>query len=175
MKNILILLLALTLISCSESNSQNSNTTEDKFTWNVQKSGYDFDQYDDKGETDYENFISEFEKFPWMKQLDYFKYNQGGCSPTLSVKDLKTGKDFWVSMIGDRNDHDYLIGYIYPKEVTGLFGIGKPKKIRWLKMYLVDDKELVKYCFKLFFIRNHRKLENKIRLLEEYGQMEAQN
>ena len=36
----------------------------DKFTWNVQLAGYDFNKYDEKGETTLENFISEFDKFP---------------------------------------------------------------------------------------------------------------
>src|SRR5690606_32015658 len=95
------------------------------------------------------------------------------CSPTMSVKDLKTGKDFWVSMGGDRNDNGYLIGYIYPKEKNRLFGFGKQKTIRWLEIYLTEDKYLVKNCFNLFFDREHGQLENKIRKLEEYGQMEA--
>ena len=150
-------------------------TGQDKFTWNVQLAGYDYSRADQKGETNYNDFIDEFEKFPWMEQLDSYQKIQSGCSPTMSVKDLKTGKDFWVSMGGDRNNHGYLIGYIYPKEKQGFFGLGKPKTIRWLEIYLTEDKNLVKDCFKLFFDRNHDQLENKIRKLEEYGQMEAKD
>ncbi|MGY6520681.1 MAG: hypothetical protein ACXIUD_03070 [Mongoliitalea sp.] len=148
---------------------------QDKFTWNVQLTGYDFSQADQKGQIEYNDFINEFEKFPWMEQLDSFQKIQSGCSPTMSVKDLKSGKDFWVSMGGDRNSYGYLVGYIYPKEKKGFFGLGNPKTIRWLEIYLTEDKNLVKDCFKLFFDRNHDQLENKIRKLEEHGQMESRD
>jgi hypothetical protein len=63
----LFLLTILLLVSCQSSDKQNQNsTTMDKFTWNIQLAGYDFKKYDEKGETSYDNFISEFDKFPWM-------------------------------------------------------------------------------------------------------------
>jgi hypothetical protein len=34
------------------------------FTWNVQLAGYDFDKYDEKGEINFKDLISEFDKFP---------------------------------------------------------------------------------------------------------------
>jgi len=174
LKYTFVIIAAIILSSCTN-NKTGEMKIEDKFTWNIQKAGYDFDKYDEQGETNYQNFIDEFDKFPWMEQLDYFQKHQDGCSATLSVKDLKTGKDFWISMAGDRDNHGYLIGYIYPKEKKGFFGLGKPKQIRWLEIYLTENTELVKDCFKLFFDRNHSQLETKIRKLEEYGQMEAQN
>lgn len=51
-----------------------------------------------------------------MEQLDYFIKKQESASPTLSVKELKADKILWVSMLGDRAKHGYLIGYISPKE-----------------------------------------------------------
>lgn len=150
-------------------------TGADQFIWDVQLAGYEHDRYDPKGETDYQNFIDEFEKFPWLDQLDSYQEIQQGCSPTLSVKNKGTGKDFWVSIAGDRNDHGYLVGYIYPKEKKSLFGLGKPKTIRWLEIYVTEDKRVVRNCFKLYFDRNYDKLEATIRQLEEYGQMEARN
>lgn len=150
-------------------------TEQGKFIWDVQLAGYDYDKYDQKGETVYNNFIEEFEKFPWLEQLDSYQQIQKGCSPTLSVKNKQTGKDFWVSMAGDRKDHGYLIGYIYPKEKKGFFGLGKPKAIRWLEIYATEDKQIVKDCFKLYFDHDFKKLEMTIRQLKEYGQMEAQN
>lgn len=166
-------MLTMVLLSCSTDKERNMTTGQDKFTWDVQLAGYDYSQVDQKGETNFDDFIEEFENFPWMQQLDSCQKIQSGCSPTMSVKDLKTGKVFWVSMCGDRNDNGYLIGYIYPKEKKGLFGFGKPKTIRWLEIYLTEDKELVKNCFKLFFDRRYDQLENTIRNLEEYAQMEA--
>lgn len=65
----------------------------------------------------------------------------------MSVRDLKTGKDFWVSMAGDRNDNRYLIGYVYPREKNRLLRFGKPKTKRWFEIYLTKDKYFVKNCF----------------------------
>lgn len=147
----------------------------DKFTWNVQLAGYDYDRYDEKGETNFESFITEFENFPWIDQLESYQKIQQGCSPTLSVKDHKTGTDFWVSMAGDKNEHGYLIGFIYPKTVKGFLGLGKPKEIRWVEIYLTKDAELVQKCFKFFFDRETDKLVDTIRKLELFGEMKAQN
>jgi len=85
---------------------------QDIFKWSLQLAGYDHSRADQKGETDYENFINEFRMFPWIEQLETAIKLPDKCAPTLSVKDLKTGKNFWISMAGDRNDHGYLIGYI---------------------------------------------------------------
>jgi len=146
-----------------------------KFTWNAQLAGYDFTKYDEKGETNFENFINEFDKFPWIEQLENYQKIQKGCSPTLSVKDHKSGTDFWVSMSGDKNEHGYLIGYVYPKTIKGFFGLGKSKEKRWVEIYLTQDIELVRKCFKMFFNRETENLVSTIKKLEKYGEMEAQN
>ncbi len=168
-------LLTVFLLNCSPDKGNTSRMTADKFTWDIQLAGYDYNQYNQKGETDFSNFISEFDKFPWLEQLDSYQQIQKGCSPTLSVKDKGTKTSFWVSMAGDRNDHGYLIGYVYPKEKKGLLGLGKTKEIKWLEIYLTTDTQLVKDCFKLYFDRDFSKLETKIRLLEKYDEMEAKN
>jgi hypothetical protein len=147
----------------------------DKFTWNIQLAGYDYQQYDEKGEINYENFISEFSKFPWIEQIEKSNEIKNGCSPTLSVKDNKSGTNFWVSMSGDKNDSGYLIGYVYQKTVKGLFGLGKPKEKKWVEIYLTSDSEVVKNCFKSFFNRKTDELISKLKTLELFDEMEAQN
>ena len=169
-----ILTVILMITSCKIDNSKTTTMT-DKFTWNVQLAGYDFKKYDEKGETTLDNFISEFEKFPWIEQLESYKNIQQGCSPTLSVKDHKTATDFWVSMASDKNEHGYLIGYVYTKTVKGLFGLGKPKEKRWVEIYLTQDTELVKKYFTMFFNRETDNLVSTIKKLEKYGEMEAEN
>ena len=150
-------------------------TTTDKLTWNVQLAGYDYSKYDEKGETNYQNFIEEFDKFPWLNQLDSYQEIGQGCSPTLTVKDEKTGQAFWVSMAGDRSNHNYLIGYIFPKEKKSLFGFGKPKTVRWLEIYATHDKQAVTDCFRYFFDRDHEKLKSAVSQLDMFDEMEAQN
>jgi hypothetical protein len=169
-----ILTVILTVTSCKIDNKKTNDMTE-KFTWNVQLAGYEFNKYDEKGETNLANFISEFDKFPWIEQLESYKIIQQGCSPTLSVKDHKTSTDFWVSMVGNKNEHGYLIGYVYPKTVKGFFGLGKPKEKRWLEIYVTQDTDLVKKCFEMFFNRETDNLVSTIKKLEKYGEMEAQN
>ncbi|MFZ5552101.1 MAG: hypothetical protein ACOZCO_03220 [Bacteroidota bacterium] len=138
-----------------------------KFTWYVQLGGYDYDRFDQKGETDYQKFIDEFEKFPWLEQLDSYNEIQQGTTPSLSVKDEGTGTDFWVSMAGDRNDHGYMLGYIYPKDKKRGFS---PKTVRWLEIYATEDKQVVKDCFKLYFDRDYEKLETTIKRLAQQGE-----
>ncbi len=148
-------------------------TGQDKFTWNIQLAGYNHDQADQKGETNYNDFLNEFDSFPWLDQIEKANQFQDKSEPTLSIKDLKTGKDFWISMSGDKNNHGYIIGYVYPKEKKGLLGFSKPKQIRWLEMRLTEDTQTVKELIKLFFDRDYKEFEPKIRKLEDFGKMQA--
>ena len=147
----------------------------DKFSWNVQLAGYEYTKYDEKGETNFDSFILEFEKFPWIDQIETYNKIQKGCSPTLSIKDHKTGTDFWVSMSGDKNDHRFLLGYVYPKIIKGFFGLGKPKEVRWLEIYLTKDTDIVKNCFKMYLNRETNDLISTIKKLDKFQEMEAQN
>ena len=151
-------------------------TNEKKdFTWNVQLAGYDFDKYDEKGEIDFNDFISEFDKFPWIEQVEKRNNINSGCSATLSVKDEKNEKSIWVSIMGDKKDNTFLVGYVYPKTKRGLFGLGKEKQIKWLEIYVAENSQKVKKCFEYFFQRDFNNLENTLQKMEKYGEMEAQN
>ncbi len=171
----LISLSIILLTACETSNQITDKNEMDKFIWNIQLAGYDFQRYDDKGETDYTNFINEFDKFPWIEQLENRNKMSDGTSPTLSVKDLKNTRDFWVSIAGDKDKYVYLVGYVYPKEVKGFFGLGKVKTTRWCEIYLTENSSNIKDLFKLFFNRQFQDLENEIKRLEKYDELEAQN
>lgn len=148
-------------------------TKADKFIWNIQWAGYDFDKTDQKGEIHCTAFIKEFEAFPWMEQIEKANRNEDKSSPTISVQDLKTGKDFWISMSGDRNEYGYIIGYIYPKEKKTFFGLGKSKTVRWCEMYLTEETPIVKELITLFFDRNYMAFESRIRSLKMFDEMES--
>ena len=147
----------------------------DKFTWNIQRAGYDFQKYDEKGETTYENFEREFDAFPWIEEMEKWNTIKSGCSATLSVKELKSGCELWVSIAGDKNEYGYLIGYVHPKEVKGFLGLGKAKTKRWCDIYQTQPVSDIKSYFKLFFDRKQGDLESAIGKLEMYDDMEAQN
>jgi len=170
-----LFILSIPLFIACQATKEMKNTTEiDKFTWDIQLAGYDFQRVDEKGETDYSNFINEFEKFPWIEQLNARNKMSEGTSPTLSVKDLKNNRDLWVSIAGDQDKPVYLIGNIYPKEVKGFLGFGR-KTIRWCEIYLTENPNNIKSYFKLFFDRQFQGLENEIRKLEKFDELEAQN
>jgi hypothetical protein len=68
-----------------------------------------------------------------------------------------------------------LVGYVYPKTKKGLFGFGKEKTVKWVEIYLTEDKQQVKDYFKLYFDKNYDQLHSEIKKLEKFGEMEAQN
>ena len=145
------------------------------FTYDIQYGGDPHNKYDLKGQTDYENFILVFDSFPWLDEIERSNANPGGCSPTLSVKNITDKKDLWVSMAGDRNDNGYLLGYVYSKTKKGLWGLGKEKVINWLEIYLTGQKEQVKEFFKIYFNKNYEHLHTEIKKLEMFGETEAQD
>ena len=175
-KVLIIILASIFIISCSNNNRPNNMKSEtNDFTWNVQLAGYDYNKYDEKGKINYEDFIAEFEKFPWIEQIEEYQKKQQGCSATLSVQDEKNKKSVWVSIMGDKTDNTFLVGYVYPKTKKGLFGLGKEKQINWLEIYIAENSEKVKKCFDYYFQRDFDNLENTLHGMEKYGEMEAQN
>lgn len=145
------------------------------FTYDIQYGGDPYNKYDLKGQTDYDNFIALFDTFPWPDEIEKANANPNGSSPTLSVKNNIDERDFWISMSGDRNNHGYLVGYVYPKTRKGFLGFGKEKIIRWLEIYLTEDELQVKNFIKLYFDRKYNELHSQIRKLEKFGEIGAQD
>ncbi len=145
------------------------------FTYDVQYGGDPHEKYDFKGQTNYSNFISVFESFPWLDEIDKANANSEGCSPTLSVKNQFDEKDLWVSVSGDRSNHGYLVGYVYPRTKTGFFGFGKEKTVKLVEIYLTEDKRLIKHLFQLYFENKYEQLHSALKQLEKFGEMESLN
>ncbi len=146
---------------------------EKNFTLEVQMAGYKHEQVDKKGAIDYASFVQEFEQFPWQEQLAYTNNGGSGCSATLSVINHKEKLKLWVSILGDEEDTQFILGYMYPKEIKRFFGLLSPKLGEWLEMYFVEDKEDVKKLFDLFFEARIDKLENEIRKFELLDELES--
>ena len=144
----------------------------DKFTYDFQLSGYKFDQYDEKGSVEYSKFLEEFKSFPWLDQIG--KIN-GGTEPTITVKNLTNGTDYWVSIIGSPIEYAYLVGIVYPKEVKSFLGLGKTKKIRWVEIFVAEEARTVEDTFSTFFEGQHSLLLKKLSELPKFDEMEAQN
>lgn len=143
------------------------------FTYDVQLAGYPHEKFDAKGQTNYDHFTSEFEGFPWLEQVDKYHQLKDGCSATLSITATADNKSFWISIAGDTHNHFFLVGYVYLKTKTGLFGFGKEKTVKWVEIYEADDKEQIKILLRLFFDKEFSLLETKIRQLKKFDEMEA--
>jgi hypothetical protein len=141
------------------------------FSYDIQYGGDPHDKYELKGKTDYDNFISVFDNFPWLYEIEKSNANPKGSSPTLSIKNNNDEKDFWISMSGNRNNHGYLVGYIYSKTSKGLFSLGKEKIKKKLEIYLTADKQQVKDFIMLYFDKKYNQLHSELKKLEKFGEM----
>jgi len=146
------------------------NVMANNYTYDIQQAGYDFNQYDLKGEATYEIFLSEFKNFPWRKQVGQ---NTGGSEPTISVKDSERKIDYWVSVIGQPNEYAYLVGIVQPKMVKTMFGFGKEKEVRWLSIYIAEQQKTVESTFRLFFGGNIQALKQELSKLPLFSEQEA--
>ncbi len=140
------------------------------FTYDIQYAGYDFDQYDLKGNANYEIFVKEFREFPWKDQVGK---SNGGSEPTISVKNQQSNIDLWVSVIGSSDEYAYLVGIVQPKKVKTLLGFGKEKEVLWVSAYVFEQAEWVEQAFKLYFEGKIGVLNSKLSDLTVFFEQEA--
>jgi hypothetical protein len=169
---LLIFLIAILFLSCNS--DKVDNKPNNMFTYDIQYGGDPHEKHDLKGQTNFQKFITAFETFPWLDEIDKANANPDGCSPTLSVKNQLDGRDLWVSMSGDRSNHGYLVGYVYPKTKKGLFGFGKEKTLKWVEIFLTEDNQQIKYFFQLFFDNKYEELHSELKQFEKFGEMAAE-
>jgi hypothetical protein len=168
---LIIPIIVMFLFSCNFDGRKANNPGISEFTYDIQHGGDPHNKYDLKGQTDYINFVSAFDSFPWLLEIDKSNLNPQGCSPTLSVKNAADERDFWVAMSGDRTNNGYLVGYVYKKKKS--FGFGKEKIIKWDEIYLPDNKQQVKDLFKIYFGKNYDQLHVELMKLEKFGENEV--
>ncbi len=142
------------------------NQKDDGFTWNIQKAGYDFEKVDEMGKIDFENYLREFENFPWMEQIDYINKIQEGSAPTITSVDIETEWKFWISMGGNSKEYFYVLGFICYIEKNSFLGFGKPKIREQHYSCDTTDKKLVLELIKVFFDRDFDKLQSTIESME---------
>ena len=144
----------------------------DKFTYDFHFAEQKEKEVTDKGQTDYNNFIKEFNNFPWLDQLD--KANTlGKTSATITAHDLKTKTELWASIAGDRNQYGYIIGYNAPKTIKGgLFR--KERTTKWVTMYTTEDTTKIFQLYELYFKRDTLGLTNELKKLDFFGETESQ-
>jgi hypothetical protein len=143
------------------------------FTYNIQLAGYAYEKFDEKGETNFNEFSNTFDTFPWLDQLDAYDKIKEGCSATISVKSINADKDFWISIAGDRKKYFFLVGLVYMKIKKGLWGFGKEKAVRWVDIYEIEDRDKIKSLFRLFFDNKIDNLESELLNLRKFDSMKA--
>jgi hypothetical protein len=144
------------------------------FTYNIQLAGYDYNQYDEKGVVDYEEFINVLLQFSWLEQVKLYDDLRAGCSATLSVTNTITNESLWVSVKGNVDEYNFLIGYVYLKNVKSFLGLGKEKTKQWVDIYEVDKvDDIALQFYKYFFKNNIESLTMNLQLEKKFDSMQT--
>lgn len=143
------------------------------YTYQVELATHYHGQSDKLGATDFRSFAKSFDDFPWNEQVETAD-RLGRVSPTLTVNDNARKQALWVSAMREGNGITFLLGHIYKKEVSRFFGLGQPRMRNWVEIYVVNDRDVVQDCYRLFFDGNTAGLISKYRQLEKFDEMESQ-
>jgi hypothetical protein len=143
-------------------------TGQDKFIYDFHFADHAPQAVIDMGETDYKNFIKEFNNFPWLEQLDIAN-SLKNTSATITAQDCLNKTDLWTSIAGNRNQWGYIMGYNFPKIVRGSF-FRKERTVKWVRMYATRNEEKILKCYDLFFKRNATDLALELAQLDFYGE-----
>ena len=147
-----------------------SQATANSFTYDIQKAGYRFDQYDLMGKATIEKFRATFRNYPWKDQVGK---SNGGSEPTISVKKSNTKDSLWVSAIGSSEDYIYVVGIVQPKKIKNVLGV--ETEVSWVSAYLFQNAEWVEEAFELYFQGKTDVLNSKLADLSIFFEQEAAN
>jgi hypothetical protein len=67
----------------------------------------------------------------------------------------------------------FLLGIVHEKEVKGFLGFGKPRKKRWVEIYVAPSRESILDTFKLFFAGQMDELMRALKGYEKFDELEA--
>ncbi|MCR9055413.1 MAG: hypothetical protein NXI26_26465 [bacterium] len=144
----------------------------DTYTYDIQQAGYAYDQADEKGELNFDQFVTEFREFPWLDQVGLNAYS-GKSEPTISIVNQESKTSLWVSIAGDKRKSVWLVGYTYPTTKKGLFGLGAAKKVLWVEIYLVEQTDAVETYFKRYFEGERESLLASLKQHEKFDEMKS--
>jgi hypothetical protein len=89
------------------------------------------------------------------------------------VRNHSNGTDHWVSAAKHGAGHVYLLGIVHTKEKPGFWGLGRPKPVRWVEIYVAEEAGTVEKTFRTFFGGNTETLLSELRALPKFDEMEA--
>jgi len=136
-------------------------------TYAIQKTGYDYEQLDPQGATDYAGFIRALESFPWAEQLALWNETQDGPLPGLVLQNAEDQRELWISVLGTELDDSFQLNAVSMREKKGLFGMGKPKMERDVTTFDVDERTDVDRLCQLFCSRHYAPMDLEVARLAE--------
>ncbi|GAB2871896.1 hypothetical protein GCM10027093_04410 [Paraburkholderia jirisanensis] len=141
-------------------------------TYSIQKVGYDYQQLDAQGETDFTSFIAAFEAFPWGEQYREWNETQDGPLPALVLQYKEDGRELWVSALSNDLTRDFQLNSVSMRTKKGLFGIGKETQQQHVETFdirLRDDVDALCLAF------CQRQFEEVDRLARWYVENDLEN
>lgn len=143
------LLLAAVLTACSVQRA--THTVE------VRHAGAGSGKVEHRAPVDLPGFVEAFRKFDWAAQAGQ---SGDGAEPSLKVSHNATGRAFFVSVVGDADYFSYVVGAIYPREMSrpaddeagsGQAQAEVTETVRWAEVVVVRPAALVeRYAQKYF-------------------------
>lgn len=137
-----------------------------QFTHNIQMAGYPINHVDEKGPLDHATFLQAFRSFPWADQAGQA---QDGAEATLTVRNEGNGQVFFVSVMGEKADFVYLIGWIHPVTRKTFFGFGRPVTENETEMFIADEAKQVEAAARLFFAGEDEALTQLLAQLSNFN------
>ncbi|MDR0244986.1 MAG: hypothetical protein LBJ65_25600 [Burkholderia sp.] len=131
-------------------------------TYSVQKAGYDFNQLDPQGATDYVSFVRAFDTFPWVAQHAAWDDTQEGPLPALVLQQADDRRELWVTALTDAHADGFQLNAVSMRMKKGLFGIGKGKLEQHVDTIDVETRADVDTLCRLFCDRQYDELDQRV-------------
>jgi hypothetical protein len=131
-------------------------------TCSIQKVGYDFNQLDQQGATDYASFVHAFDAFPWAAQHVEWNETQDGPLPALVLQQADDQRELWVTALTDAHSDGFQLNVVSMRMKKGLFGIGKGKLEQHVETIDVRRRVDVDALCRLFCDRQYDALDQRV-------------
>lgn len=126
-------------------------------TVEVRHAGAVSGEVEQRAPVDLAGFLAAFRTFDWAAQAGR---SGDGAEPSLKVSNNATGRAFFVSVVGDADYFSYVVGAIYPREMSrsaaddsdsGQAPVEVTETVRWAEVVVVRPAALVeRYAQKYF-------------------------
>ncbi|AFQ51542.1 hypothetical protein [Burkholderia cepacia] len=127
-------------------------------TDSIQKVGYDFEQRDPQGATDYPSLTQAFDAFPWIAQHAEGNELQDGPLPALVLQHAGDRREWWISALSDAHSDGFQLNAVSMRTKKGRFGIGKGKLEQHVATIDVRTRVDVDVLCRLFCDRQYDEL-----------------